>query len=164
MFTCVQMDSNGKTTLARSEKGRVMTVNEGGVPVFDAAVLAGENPVLMVGNGRIVLAPTSRGSIITYSWPRLFPAPKDFDCTQYSTEFKIHKVRRQPADPQPVVRISPAVATSGCQQQPLPSLPGDGAGCEVGFAPMNVIAVSACFAACRAPSWPPRSASTARAC
>lgn len=92
MFTSVQTDQKGKFSVARTDKGRLVTISDNGSPVFETATLAGENAILLTANDRVVLAPTKRGSIITYSWPKKLPPPKGFDPTQFSTEFKMHKV------------------------------------------------------------------------
>ena len=93
MFTSVQTDQKGIMSIARTEKGRMVTITKDGALAFETQTLPGENPLLLTANDRVILAPTKRGSIITYSCPKTLPAPKKFDATQFSTEYKVHKVR-----------------------------------------------------------------------
>ena len=99
MFTSVQADQKGIMSIARTEKGRMVTITKDGALAFETQTLPGENPLLMTANDRVILAPTKRGSIITYSCPKTYPAPKKFDATQFSTEYKVHKVGRKLQSP-----------------------------------------------------------------
>ena len=91
----------GNWSIARTEKGSLMTISKEGMPIFEAQSVPGENPIIMAASDRVILAPTESGSIITYAWPKAWPAAANYDCSKYSTEYKVHQVSSIPPPPPP---------------------------------------------------------------